>query len=165
MKNLIKEWAVVAVVVGMLALTLPSYSQGFSQSSSPNVAKCVSAFNSSDVIIIQGNTTSNFPTTLLLAYSLGANGLGFGASVAGTNAATTTNATFTIEVSGNGTDYALNNRLTASVAQLGTGYSPFFTNIVPTTANIGNAVSVRLRSCQNTNIDSIFITNAYFNTR
>lgn len=126
---------------------------------------CLSACTNSDVIVIAGATTSNLPIAMVKAFGIGRTGLGLGASVAGTNAATTTNTIVTVELSANGTEYFLNNRLTAGLPATGTGFSPFYTNWVPTTVNLDNAIFARIRSIQNTNIDSIFITNLYFNTR
>lgn len=127
---------------------------------------CVSAFsNNIGVVVIAGNTTSNLPTDMVRTFPLGRTGFGFGVTLAGTNAATTTNTLFTFEVSGNGTDYVLNNRPVFSFPALGTGYATYYSNVVATSACIDNAILVRLRSIQNTNIDSLFITNTCLNTR
>lgn len=131
-----------------------------------NPPACVSAFtNGIGVVVIAGSSTSNLPTAMVTVFPVGRTGFGFGVNHAGTNAATTTNAIYTFEVTANQTDYIQNNRPVVSFPQLGTGYSAYYTNIAETSASLGNAYFVRMRSIQNTNIDSLFITNTCLNTR
>lgn len=148
-----------SAIVLSFVLTLAAHAQ-YTQGPS-----CLSAWTNTDVVVIAGLTTSNLPITMVKPFQVGRSGLGFGSSIAGTNAATTTNTIVTVELSGNGTDYFLNNRPVAGATSLGTGYSPFYTNWPITTPSLDNTILARIRSVQNTNVDAIFITNAYFNTR
>lgn len=120
----------------------------------------ISGLNSA-VFIVPGITTTNIPSNLQVACAIGPYGFGLTVNQAGTNSVTTTNTTFIFETSGDGVNYATNSRPTFLVNPIGVQYAPYFTNVLASTAtfNVGNAAYIRLRSIQNTNIDSIFITN------
>lgn len=124
----------------------------------------ISGLNSA-VFIVPGETTTNLPSTLQVNCAVGTLGFGLTVNHNGTNATTTTNTTFTFETSGDGVNYATNNRITFLVVPLGVTYAPYYTNVANTVANVGNASYVRLRSIQNTNIASIFITNLNVSAR
>lgn len=114
---------------------------------------------------IIGSTTSNLPTTMVRTFTAGAAGVGIFVRIAGTNAATTTNATMTLEMSIDGTSWIDTTTPVVSIPQNGTAGYDTFTNIVSTSANTGNTVLWRAKSIQNTNLASIFITNAYWVAR
>jgi hypothetical protein len=122
-------------------------------------------FTNAGVIFIPGETTTNFPVTMALSVPVGANGIAFYLGLGATNAASTTNATIIVESlnidSKNGFTNVIDNQTyTLSVPQNGVTRYDYLTNLVNTTANLGNAPSLRIRSLQNTNVLGIFITNA-----
>lgn len=123
--------------------------------------------------IAVGGGTAPGPSTNLSGLGVqniipvGRNGWSLGVLMAGTNATTTTNVTFTFEYSYNGTDFATNNFTTVIWTPLGVNYAPVFTNNPATDAAgvMGNVAAVRLRSIHHTNTGSIFITNIVAATR
>lgn len=107
-----------------------------------------------------GSGFTNLPSTQQVPLVIGATGFGVTVNAAGTNSASTTNMLVTLEVCGDSIgNWAANNLLTISVPLGGTGFAPFYTNFVSTTPNVGNATFVRVKSIQNTNLASVFITN------
>ena len=124
-----------------------------------------SALVSNTVFIVPGETTTNVPTTVASQFKIGRDGFGLTINHSGTNATTTTNTTFIFEFSGDGVNYGTNNRLTVLSIPLGVTYAPHYTNIANTVPSVGNAMYGRLRSIQNTNLASIFITNLGISTR
>lgn len=128
----------------------------------PNVKQ---ALTNSNVLTVEGSMTTNIVlASKHNAVQVGANGIGIAFNFSGTNSATTTNCTFRFDVSGDGVNW-VTTALTATAAPNGTTYTPTFTNIVSTAANVGNLVLIRLASIQNTNLASIFITNLTYSTR
>ena len=116
-------------------------------------------------IAINGITTSNLVTAgQTFPINVGADGFGVAFNMAGAAAATTTNCTFRFDVSGDGVNWATD-AVTITAAPAGTGYTPTYTNVLSTAANIGNLVQVRLRSIQNTNTGTLYITNLTISTR
>lgn len=125
----------------------------------------VQVFSNAAVIYIPGSTTTNIPSTMARTLPVGINGTRFYFAMGATNAASTTNATIILEWLNTDTLTGAENIIdsqtfTLSVPQNGTSRYDFETNILPTTANYGNAESWRVRSVQNTNVLGIFITNA-----
>jgi hypothetical protein len=114
--------------------------------------------------LIPGFFTTNIPTTSAPVFPFGKNGVGLALRVVGTNAATTTNLTAVFEQVipwPDGTVQVVDSALstiTLSAAQNGTTPVDYFTNVVSTTAGMPNSL-LRLRSIQNTNLASIWITN------
>lgn len=116
-------------------------------------------------IAIAGITTSNLVTAgQSFSIGVGADGFGVAFNMAGTNATTTTNCTFRFDVSGDGVNW-VTDAISVTAAPNGTGYTPTYTNVLNTAANVGNLALVRLRSIQNTNTGTLFITNLTISTR
>lgn len=109
---------------------------------------------------VVGSSTSNLTSSLLIP--VGINGVGFYVRLAGTNAATTTNATILLEqviVTATATNAVDSHTFGLSIPQNGTTGHDVYTNIQATAANFGNAPWLRVKSIQNTNLASIFISN------
>lgn len=122
-------------------------------------------FTNAGVIYIPGITTTSFPVTMALSVPVGKDGIAFYFGMGATNAASSTNATVLVELtdidSKNGLTNVIDNQTyTLSIPQNGVTRYDYLTNLVATTANLGNARTVRVRSLQNTNELGIFITNA-----
>jgi hypothetical protein len=113
---------------------------------------------------IAGSLTTNLTTAQKNNIAIGKNGVGFAIRVGTTNAASTTNATIVLELLANGTDVVDNQTFTLSVPQSGTTGYNYYTNLLPTTANLANGMYLRVKSIQNTNVMGIFITNITANT-
>lgn len=142
-----------------------SGAQGFGASSAtPAIRQAIYGLPTT-VFVVPGITTTNIPTALAPVFNIGRDGFGITFNTAGTNSTTTTNSTYIFEFSGDGVNFATNNTLTVLSSPLGVQYAPHYTNIVSTVPNVGNAVYARLRSVQNTNIASLFITNLAISTR
>jgi|GEM_PF-5232948 len=120
------------------------------------------ALTVSTAFLVPGSSTTNIPSTLAPVFLSGRDGLGFSVYVAGTNAASTTNMTILLEpliYNGSGVSAAGNQTWTISVPQTGTTAYPYWTNLANTTANLSDVVGVRIKSIQNTNLASLFISN------
>ncbi len=122
-------------------------------------------FTNSGAILIEGSSTSNAPVTMAYQVPVGKNGIGLYLAIGATNAATTTNATVLVELVNTDTltgftNVIDNQTFTLSVPQTGTTRYDYFTNLLSTTANYGNGLRLRIKSIQNTNLASIWITNA-----
>ncbi len=123
--------------------------------------------------IVNGGGTAPGPSTNLVglavvkAFLIGSRGYGMSINCAGSNAATTTNLTITIEYSADGIDWATNNFTTWIVQPPGTNYFPCATNNPQTdvTSFMGNYAMGRVKSFHHTNTGSIFITNLNVTTR
>lgn len=127
-------------------------------------------FTGTSAILIAGSSTSNLPPTLARLVPVGANGIAFVFGCGATNAADTTNSTAIVELvdidsRNNLTNVTDNQTYTLGVSVNGTTRSDFRTNLVSTTANLGNAQFARIRSFQNTNLNSVWISNAFVNVR
>lgn len=151
MKSAIKLLA----AVGILFVTQ-------AQAQSPNSYQL---FTNSAAILCPGITVTNFPVTMTRWVPVGVNGIAFYVGAGGTNAATTTNANLVLEAvhidtKTGQTNVVDNQTWTVSFPQSGATRYDFFTNIVNTSPNIGNQLFVRIRSCDNTNLASVWITNA-----
>lgn len=114
---------------------------------------------------LPGSTTTNIPTTLANIVPVGKLGTGFFIRIGATNAASTTNATLTLEGSVDESNWFDNQTYTLSVPQNGTTGYDWYTNIQSTTANFGNVRSVRIKSIQNTNLASLWISNFYWTVK
>lgn len=114
-------------------------------------------------ILVTGEFTTNLPVHACYLIPVPKNGIGFYIRSGATNSASTTNATFVIEkvvyTSSGATNVVDNQTYELSSAQNGTTAYDFFTNIVNTSPNFGNAQYLRLRSIQNTNLASIWVSN------
>lgn len=123
--------------------------------------------------ICNGGGTAPGPSTNLVGlavvkpFPIGSGGYGMSINCSGTNATTTTNLTITIEYSGDGINWATNNRMTWIVTPLGVQCAPFFTNNPQTHASgvMGNCALGRILWLHHTNTGSIFITNLNVSTR
>lgn len=114
---------------------------------------------------IPGITTTNVASAYQLDIPVGALGVGFQLEMGATNAASTTNATITLEATVDGT-YWIDSPVSAfpvlSIPQNGTSPYTVYTNLTCTavgTQNLGNIRKLRVKSIQNTNTLGIFITN------
>ena len=142
-----------------LTLTLIAASAQFVQPPAPK-----SAIAGSTVLTIVGGSTSNLSDTVRASFQVGASGFGATFNIAGTNAATTTNVVVRLDVSGDGVNWVAN-AITLNATPSGTGWTPSFTNVLSTAANVGNLSLARIASIQNTNLASIFVTNITITTR
>jgi hypothetical protein len=127
-------------------------------------------FTNSAAILIPGNTTTNFPVTMCNRIPVGLNGVSLVFGCGATNATDTTNSVVLAELvdvdSKTGlTNVTDNQTYTLSVTHNGTTRSDYRTNLASTTANLGNAESLRIRSWQNTNANSVWLSNAWANVR
>jgi hypothetical protein len=151
MKNIVSLLA----IIGLVSSVAAQYVAG----PEPQRALVVSG----TAYAIPGATLTNIPAANAPVFRVGQNGVGIGVYLAGTNAATTTNATIVLEpvaFTASGAIVAVGNQTwTVSAPQNGTSGYQFFTNIVGTSPNLGNVPGVRIRSINNTNIATIFITN------
>ena len=158
----IKAMKTLRVLLGLL-LTIAAASAQYV--SPPAKGPCIAT---STAFMIPGITTTNLPSTLQAAILPGALGVGFTLEMGATNAASTTNATITLEGSQDGV-YWIDTPTSAlpllSVPQNGTSPQTFFTNILATGVNLGNVVTYRVKSIQNTNLASIWITNFTWTAR
>lgn len=163
----IRKAITTAVIVGVafLFLTLcapPAHAQSYQLFT--NVVAANGSFTSP--ILIPGSFTTNIPTSLSRSFRAGPNGIGFFFRSAGTNAATTTNSTVTFEISDDNVNWIDNVNPVVSAPQNGTSGYDYHTNIITgTSANLGNAVFWRIKTIQNTNLASIWISNAVANPR
>lgn len=142
-----------------LALATLTASAQFVQPPAPK-----SAIVGTTVVTIVGSSTSNLADTVRAPFQVGAGGFGVTFNIAGTNAATTTNVVVRLDVSGDGVNW-VSNAITLNSTPSGTGWTPSFTNVLSTVANLGNLSLARIASIQNTNLASIFVTNITVTTR
>ena len=141
-------------ILGCMAIAAVSQAQ-YVTGPTPQVALTVST-----AFLIPGSTTTNIPASLAPVVKGGARGVAFYLRVGATNSASTTNATITIKpIAGPTGEVVDNQSYTLSVPQNGTTGYDYLTNIVETTANVGNAPGFQITSIQNTNLASIWITN------
>ena len=122
-----------------------------------------SALTTTTAFLLPGVTTTNIPSTLAPVFRVGPNGVGIALYVSATNSASTTNATVILEpVAFDGTTVRAigNQTYTFSFPQNGTSGYLFYTNLPNTTANLLNIPGLRVKSIQNTNLSSIWISNA-----
>ena len=113
---------------------------------------------------IPGVTTTNVAAAYQSLIPVGQLGVGFALEMGATNAASTTNATITLEGTVDGTywiDYPTAALPVLSIPQNGTSPYTCYTNINAAAASvhIGNMRYLRVKSIQNTNVLGIFITN------
>lgn len=124
-------------------------------------------FTNAAAILVNGEATTNFPVTMANIVPIGSQGFTIVLGLGGTNSATTTNATIIAEIVERDSKSGLTNVIdnvtyTFSVPQTGvTRYD--FIGVV--TTNVTGVPSVRIRSMQNTNLASVWITNAVLYTR
>jgi hypothetical protein len=125
------------------------------------------ALTISTAFLIPGSTTTNIPTTLAPQFRGGRDGVAIYLRLGATNAASTTNATFIFETLAGPASEVVDNggTFTVSSAQGGTTGYDYLTNVPASTANILNAPSFRIRSIQNTNLASIWVSNVVAYTR
>lgn len=143
-----------------LALTLVTASAQYV--SQPNIKSAVAG---GITLTIVGSSTSNiYSASLSAPFAVGPLGFGVTANIAGTNSATTTNSLIRFDVSGDGVNW-IANAITVNYTPSATAWTPIFTNILATGANLGNIALARIASIQNTNLGSIFVTNINISTR
>lgn len=123
-----------------------------------------SALTVSTAFMIPAATLTNIPTTLAPVFKPGSDGITLYVLVAGTNAATTTNATITLEPVVGSRVVDNYTALTYGVPQNGTTGYDYLTNIAATVWP-NSTPGIRIRSIENTNTYSIFITNVTVYTR
>ena len=133
------------------------------------VTNSVALAGGSVYTLVGGGTAPGPSTNIVAAHAasvpIGREGFGITCNFSGTNATTTTNATFVFQFSGDGINWATNNTLSVVLTPLGATYAPCYTNIANTVLNVGNAQYIRLQSVHHTNTGSIFITNLNISTR
>lgn len=113
-----------------------------------------------------GNGVTNVDTTCAVAIALGNNGFGITMNQGSTNTLATTNGTAIVwEFSGDGVNWATNNRLTTVFCPLGNTYAPCYTNIPTSVNNVLNSTFVRVRQIVNTNSEAMWITNLNLSIR
>jgi len=123
-----------------------------------------SALLTTTPFLANGSGFTNVATAFQQNIPVGPLGVGFALTVGGTNASTTTNMTITLEGTVDGTDWI--DYPTAALPVLiipQNGTSPYtaYTNITAASANvhIGNMRYLRVKSIQNTNVQTVWITN------
>jgi hypothetical protein len=124
-------------------------------------------------LTVEGVMTTNLVNAKFapIGPSVGQNGFGIFIGSAGTNATTTTNTVVTFELANIDTKTGYTNIIdnqgtfAITVQHNGTTRFDFLTNMPSTIPNIGNASLVRIKSIQNTNTASLFISNAVLYTR
>lgn len=151
MKNFIAILAMVALVF--------SASAQFVAGPSPQNALTVST-----AFMVPGETVTNVPASLAPAFRVGKEGVGVYVLCSGTNAATSTNATITLEPLAGPSARVVDNQTWSFTFGTATGYD-FFTNLANTLPNLLNVPQVRIKSIQNTNTLPIWITNVTAYTR
>lgn len=147
------------ILILSLAMATLTASAQFVQPPTPK-----SAIVGTTVVTIVGSSTSNLTSAVAAPFQIGAGGFGATLNIAGTNSATTTNSLVRFDVSGDGVNW-IANAVTINYTPSGTGWTPIFTNILSTGANLGNLSLARIASIQNTNLASIFVTNITITTR
>lgn len=157
-KNLLKPFI---TAVSMLAFAITGYPQA-SQVPGPVFSSVITITTN---YYLPGITTTNIPTSAANLIPIGKNGVGFFLRMGGTNATTTTNATILLEQNLDGSNWVDSHTFTLSVPQNGTTGYDYYTNFLPTTANLLNARWLRVKSIQNTNVQSVWITNFYWSVR
>lgn len=148
-----------AILSVVMALALGAQAQFVSGPSTGNM------LTTSTAIAIAGSSTSNLAVTLVNPIPVGVYGLGLVATVGATNAASTTNAVIRFEATVDGTRWIDTLTPAFSVPQNGTAQYDVYTNILTTSANIGNLRAMRIASIQNTNLATIWFTNLTWSTR
>jgi hypothetical protein len=144
---------IIVSLIAVLVMALGASAQ-YVSGPTPQTALTVST-----AFYIPGATLTNIPASLAPVVRAGPNGVGFYVLVAGTNAATSTNATIVVApVAGSSARVVDNQTYSLSVPQQVGGYD-FLTNLVNTTANIGNAPGLQVVSINNTNVLGIWISN------
>lgn len=146
------------LIIALAMATLTASAQ-FVQPPAPK-----SAIVGTSVITIVGGSTSNLSSSVAAPFQVGAGGFGVTFNIAGTNSVTTTNSLIRFDVAGDGVNWVAN-ALTVNYTPSGTSWTPGFTNILSTAANVGNLSLARIASIQNTNLASIFVTNITITTR
>lgn len=155
MKTLITFLAVLALAVSALAQFVPG--------PAPQ-----SVLSISTAFLIPGSSTTNIPASLAYPFRGGRDGVAIYVRIGATNAASTTNATIVFETLAGPDPQVVDNTpstFTVSSPQSGTTGYDYLTNIPASTANILNAPQFRIRSIQNTNLASIWVTNIVAYTR
>lgn len=111
--------------------------------------------------MIPGATTTNIPASLAPIFKSGRDGVALYVRFGATNAASTTNATIIFETVAGPTSETVDvgGTFTLISAQNGTTGYDYLTNFPASIANLLNAPGHRIRSIQNTNLASIWISN------
>jgi hypothetical protein len=151
-----------AAAVGLLAFS----AQAQIGTASPSAVVKNNVVTNAAVYFIPGSTTTNIPVTAARWLPIPKGGV-FGLFLLGgaTNAASTTNATFTFEGlildRNNRTQVVDNVSLLFKPAYNGTSRASQNTNFLSTDRNIAGLDAIRLKSIQNTNDLGIFVTNLF----
>ncbi len=98
-----------------------------------------------------GGVSTNVPTGQARWCPVGQNGFGVLVKAYATNAALTTNVWFTLETTTDGINANSNTVYTVAFLPNGVATNTYYTNIVATTANVGNIAAVRIKDVMQTN--------------
>lgn len=126
----------------------------------PNSGPALVIGGGTNVFAVTGKITTNVPTSLVYNIPIGVNGVGFFVHTGTSGSLGVTNATIRMGVSVNGTDWSTSNAV-AIVNFPQTGVTPFFyyTNLIGNHVNWSNARFLRINSIQNTNSETLYISN------
>jgi hypothetical protein len=159
-----KKLLTVLAAVALFAVALVPDTSAQIGASSPSGSVPRSFVLTNTALLIPGNTTSNLPTFLQVILPSPARGFGVFTQTGATNSVDTTNAVFRFV----GVCYDSSGR-TQEVAQAaflvsaplnGTGTGLGYTNAFPfIERNLLGVDGIRLKSIQNTNANSIWVTN------
>jgi hypothetical protein len=148
-------------ILASLGLALSASAAGFV--SGPNAYPLLAAHATTNfAYAIPGATLTNITGGNSTIVPVGVNGSEFILKIGGTNSAQVTNLTVTLEPVyvgfQNQTNVIANQTYTISaVLTSGTCYG---TNLLPTIANFGNLAGVRIKSINNTNVETLWLSNA-----
>lgn len=169
--------ALLLVGIAALAFALPALAAddyGISVRPSPSGKVHANWTTNTGPILVAGSFTTNLPATAAYIMPVPSSGFSLFLRTGGTNAADTTNLVIVLEgvmfptgSSAGGTQVVDNAVITISTpttqSTLPTGYD-YLTNILitPTTGNqLGRVDGIRIRSIQNTNLNSIWVSNLF----
>jgi|GEM_PF-5044265 len=109
---------------------------------------------------ISGKFTTNLAAATVFNIPVGKNGIGFSIHSTTSGAGGTTNATIRLESSVDGTLWHTGKtNVILSFPQNGTTTHLWYTNVQSTSVNLGNQRYLRIASIQNTNSETLYITN------
>lgn len=165
------------LVALILAFSVPAFAAddyGIDSRPSPSGYVHQNLTTNTSAILIPGSSTTNLPATAQYILPVPSTGFGVFLRTGGTNAASTTNLTIVLEgvifptgSRGGGTTVVDNAvwtiRTPTTATDLPTGYDYLtnFTSVATTGTELLRVDGVRVRSIQNTNLASIWVSNLF----
>lgn len=174
MKTTIKWMLVLATALSLTTVAFAADDYGVDTRPSPSGYVHANFTTNTGPILIPGSTTTNLPASAAYILPIPKEGFGVFLRTGGTNSVDTTNVTVILEGvvfptgSRSGGTQVVDNatfvvRTPATASALPTGYD-YMTNFswyVTTATELLRADGVRVRSIQNTNLNSIWISNLF----